>query len=208
VNPPTVLPWLKELTAVESVSAMLCEPDAPVRVEPVADSYIEVAARAYRDAPPHQPNERLFAALADAGILKVPATVDPADARGICGATQDAAFIVPAEPGYPYGRRISGFLVIGRTAPGRRVAILSAKSGELSNDHYALYDVRFAQTERPRWRPAAHSLHFEDIAGIEGARWWVAAIFFFIVGMFLLMVVAAVIGLVRLGRRVVHLASR
>jgi hypothetical protein len=36
-------------------------------------------------------------------------------------------------------------LIVGRTGTGQRLGIFSGSGGEVSNDHYALYDVRFVE---------------------------------------------------------------
>ena len=96
---------------------------------------------------------------------------------------------------------------MGRFA-GQRLAILSAKSGELSNDHYGLYDVRFAESQPTRWHATAHHVYFEDIAGVEGLRWWVAAIDLFIAGTLVVVMLMVAWSLVRLGAGAVRIVSR
>lgn len=208
VSPPTVASWLDELATVESISATYCKPGVPVSVEPIASSDIPKFANLYRRSPADYPNERGFAALVEAGIRTAPATVSRADAQAICDATQAATFLVAAEPGYRYGRHISALLVTGMTASGQHVAILSAKSGELSNDHFGLYDVRFAESPPARWHANAHHVYFEDIAGIEGARWWFAAIVFFLTTPMVLLTLVSVARMAQLAGTTILRLSR
>jgi hypothetical protein len=55
---------------------------------------------------------------------------------------------------------------------------MSAIGGEVSNDHHAVYDLQASDTGAVR---KVH-VYYEDIAGIEGVRWYVVAGVVFVAG--------------------------
>jgi hypothetical protein len=88
-------------------------------------------------------------------------------------AIQDAGILVPGDRGYDAADRLSGILVDGETADGSKLVILGLRSGQVSDDHYAYYELVFRDTGSPQGLVLASSQHFfYDVAGMEGLEWW------------------------------------
>jgi hypothetical protein len=204
LTPPSVLPWVQELRSAEAVRYVQCEPDKAAKVETVPESEIRAGALAYLEFPQHYPGYQLYAALHLAGIpvLQTAQTAPaPPAVQPICDRLFESSFIVNGDPGYQYARFIRGALVTGNRRSGEHTAILSAIGGEVSNDHHPVYDVQFVDPGSQQWQPLRHHVYFEDIAGVEGARWYVAFLFVFVAGTLFLTAASLAIVTVRFGAR-------
>jgi hypothetical protein len=182
-DPPSVSAWVDDLRSVDAVSYLFCEPGQPARVEPLSDGTLQNLAAKYLDAPHDYPGCQLLAVLHAAGH-RVPAVTPAASAaQPLCDELLRSRFIVDAEPGYEYARFVRGFLALGTRRSGDHVAVLSAIGGEVSNDHHAVYDVEFVERGAQRWEVLRHDQYFEDIAGLEGMRWFPIGFSFFTGGL-------------------------
>jgi len=123
------------------------------------------------------------------------------DASSICEGLFASGLVLQGAPGYEYARYARGFLVAGRTSSNKRAWILSAIGGEVSNDHHPVYEIQFADGGA---LTRSH-VYFEDIAGIEGARWYVVSAVVFIAGALLF---TATLGIVLSARFVARRLTR
>jgi len=81
---------------------------------------------------------------------------------------------------------------------------MSAIGGEVSNDHHAVYDLQASDTGAVR---NVH-VYYEDIAGIEGVRWYVVAGVVFVAGTLFLTALFILVSSGRLAARGLGLAAR
>ena len=92
--------------------------------------------------------------------------------------------IVPAEPGYDGDRQLGGYVVDAVDSSGARLVFLAICGSQISNDHYPYYEMLFtAPPGSSDWRFVRGQRFFFDIAGIEGAEWYVMGLGFWLMGM-------------------------
>jgi hypothetical protein len=84
----------------------------------------------------------------------------------------DAAnLLLGGGPDYPDTKSLFGYAGTAKLQDGADVVFAAVMGSEYANDHYPYYEVVFEQ--RPEGLVIINSLwFFEDIAGIEGARWY------------------------------------
>jgi hypothetical protein len=70
------------------------------------------------------------------------------------------------EPHYQNARTLRGVVVLGESDDREPVAFVSFTSGEVSNDHYAMYEVLLRRG--PHAKLLSSSRTYGDVAGIEG----------------------------------------
>jgi hypothetical protein len=193
VRPPSVLPWVHELRSAEALGFVECEPDTAPRIQAVSDSEFRRLALAYRMTPQDYPGYQLLAAL---DMTRVPiAQGIPAvtDLERVCQRLFRSGVVLDGAPRYAYAKYVRGFVVVGRTPSNERVFIWSAIGGEVSNDHHPVYDLQFADSGE---LTKSH-VYFEDISGIEGARWYVVAAVALIAGTLLLIATFTIVAITR-----------
>lgn len=200
-RPPSIALWVHELRSVDALGFVACAPDQPARVERVSASEVHASGASYNESPRDYPGYQLLAALELAGTALPQATVSAADGQRLCDALFESGAVVKGDPGYEYASSVRGFVVTGPTASGARAWIWSAIGGEVSNDHHPVYDLEFSDASV---LTRSH-VYFEDVAGIEGARWHLVAIVVFLGGTLLLtagfVVVSIVMWMTRVARR-------
>jgi hypothetical protein len=160
-----------------------CEPSKAVVVNAVTEADVRERASAYRESPRDYPGYQLLAALQ---ALRTRIPQDGAIAsrlEQVCDYLFRSGVVLEGDPGYQYARFVRGFLVMGRTRSNEPTLIWTAIGGEVSNDHHPVYDLQFTGSGR---LTRSH-VYFEDIAGIEGIRWWVVSLVVFVIGLALLM---------------------
>lgn len=178
ISPPSVVPWVRDLQSAEGVVYVKCEPAKAVSVKAVTEADLGEGASAYRETPWDYPGYQLLAALQ---ATRTPIPQDgPIASRveQVCDRLFRSGVVLEGDPGYQYARFVRGFLVVGRTRSNEPTVIWSAIGGEVSNDHHPVYDLQFAGSGRLM---RSH-VYFEDVAGIEGLRWWVVSLLVFVVG--------------------------
>jgi hypothetical protein len=82
--------------------------------------------------------------------------------------------LVPGEPGYSNAKHLAGVMFEFEDEIGEMLTFVGVTTGEISNDHHAYYEVIFSMpsaTDKPRLLSAVR--FFYDVAGVEGAEWWV-----------------------------------
>ena len=183
-DPPSIVPWVQQLQTADAIVFVECQPGTAPTVKEVPVDERRRSAGWYRESSRDYPGYQVRAAV-DATRLPVSTNLfSAADASKACTGLFASGAVVDPAPGYngPYARYIRGFLVDGRKPSGERVWIFSGIGGEVANDHHAVYDLQFSDSG------AVTKVHvyYEDIAGIEGVRWYVVAVIVFVAGMLLL----------------------
>jgi hypothetical protein len=174
----------------------------PSRFVASPDQSHEAAIRAGRKHPYGFPSYRALVTLADRRLLpEGPAPVRAATLASTHAWLEATGLLVPGEAGYPHAKRLGGVLLELEDETGEALTFVGVKSGEVSNDHYAYYELVLSAppgTGSPR--RLSEIRFFYDIAGIEGVEWWVMWIVFGALGN-AITVPATVIAGRALGRR-------
>jgi hypothetical protein len=119
-------------------------------------------------------------------IVKVAATSDfsaltQQDVAALQAEAMSLIQLESGEPRYAGAKRLYGVLALGTNAQGEPIAFASFHGGEVSNDHYAMYEVLWQRDTPPRLLSSRK--YFGDVAGIEGlAARDVAAVLFVPIG--------------------------
>jgi hypothetical protein len=155
-----------------------------------------------REYPYDSPSYRALVTLADRRRLpEAPAPVRAATLASAHAWLEATGLLVPAKTGCPHAKRLSGVLLELEGETGEALTFVAVNSEEVSNDHYAYYEVVWSVPSGggdPRALSATR--FFYDIAGIEGAEWWVMWIAFAVLGN-AITVPATVVAVRALGRR-------
>jgi len=206
IEPPSIVPWIQQLQTAETIVFVQCQPGTVPTVKEIPADERRQSAGWYRESSRDYPGYQVLAAV-EATKLPVSTKVfDVGDANKVCAGVYASGVVVDPTPGFsgPYARHIRGFLVDGRTRSGERVWIFSGIGGEVSNDHHAVYDLQFSDSG------AVMKVHvyYEDIAGIEGLRWYPVAVFVFVAGTLFLAALFIVVSTGRFAaRRLARLAA-
>jgi hypothetical protein len=119
-----------------------------------------------------QAHLRALVALADRQLLpETPTPVRVAMLTSALAWLEATGLLVSGETGYPNAKRLFGVLLEIEDDTGEALTFLGVGSGEVSNDHYACYEVVLSVPSGagdPRTLSATRFFH--DIAGIEGAE--------------------------------------
>jgi hypothetical protein len=167
---------------VHSVSAVRTEPEASgaAAFVPVPDFSVDEAVQHGREYPYDAPRFRGLVALADRRLLPAaPPAAPPATLASAYASLGATGLLVPGEPGYPGAKRLFGVLIELEDETGSHLTFVGVSSAPVSNDHHAYYEL-LLEGLPPRVLSATRS--FYDIAGIEGAEWWVMWIVFAVLG--------------------------
>jgi hypothetical protein len=90
-------------------------------------------------------------------------------------ALEDAKLLLDGNPGYPDAKSLYGYAGAAHLQNGSEILFTAVMGNEYANDHYPYYEAVFEQ--RPEGLVIINSLwFFEDIAGIEGARWYAVSV--------------------------------
>ncbi len=115
-----------------------------------------------------------------------------------------AGLLFAGDPGYAYAKELHGHFALGRNRAGVLLLAAALAGGEVSNDHYPYYEAVFSVSTGRTVTLLRTRHYWYDVAGLEGCAHILPAVF-------LVALVAAawsVVGLLYLGRRVIHLAIR
>jgi hypothetical protein len=162
---------------VHSVSLVGTEQGATGDTRFVArrDLSLDEAIQRGRTYPYDAPHYGGLVALADRRLL--PAALPsarPATVTSAYTSLEATGLLVSGEPGYPHARWLYGALVEFEDDTGQVLTFVGLTSGQVSNDHHAYYElVLSAPSGSGPPRVLSATRFFYDIAGIEGAEWWV-----------------------------------
>lgn len=84
-----------------------------------------------------------------------------------------SGILAKPQDGYDHSDELRGLAVEAEDAGGRRFFFLGVTSREVSNDHYAWYEVVLEERDGGALHPLEAQRFFYDIAGIEGLEWYV-----------------------------------
>ena len=199
---------LAELQSVVKIDAVRPAPALGWRFTSVPAAEIDEGASWYHRSPRDFFWFRLHEALWKAKIPAVPAKAIPERLlRTIEKHVALSDVLVDGEPGYPYARRLNGYAAVGRAHSGGLLVVLALNGSEVSNDHYPVFDFAYSCKDVGNpCRLIKKNFYFEDIAGIEGFRWYWASFLAFVLGIGLAGVVFALWGIgFAVGRLVMRL---
>jgi hypothetical protein len=187
-SPPALGPTVRgfaRLNAFVSVDAAAPAPNLGWKVSALSPAQISEGASAYRDSPVDAFWFRMHAAVENANLQLIP-EASPAPERVLARLEKQVAaseLLVDGEPDYPFAKRLNGFAAIGPARSGDTLVVLALKGSEMSNDHYPVFDFAYVCGVREdRCRLIQQNLYFEDVAGIEGFRWYWASLAVLFVG--------------------------
>jgi hypothetical protein len=162
------------------------------------DFSLDEAVQYGREHPYEAPHYRILVALADRRLLPAaPPASEPATLVSAYASLEATGLLVSGEPRYPGATRLFGTLIELEDETGSRLTFVGVSSAQVSNDHHAYYELVLAGSP-PRVLSATR--FFYDIAGMEGAEWWVLWLVFGVLGN-AITVPATVIAVRALGRR-------
>jgi hypothetical protein len=98
----------------------------------------------------------------------------------LSGLIQGSGVLVKPSPGYEESSTFtSGLALEAEGYDGRRLLFVGLFRGQVSNDHYPLYEILFeAAPGTDRFQLVSDTQWFIDIAGIEGLEWHIMFVFF------------------------------
>jgi hypothetical protein len=193
LSPPALRHAVGELAGLSSfvqVSASQSAPDLGWLISVPSAAKIRRSAASHRRSPVDNPWGRLQAAVEDAKLQSVPLGPAP---EGLLRLLEqeigNSELLVAGEPDYPFAKRLSGFAAIGPARTGGTLVVLALSGLEKSNDHYPLYNFAYVCNEN-RCRLTEQRRYFEDVAGIEGFRWYASSLAVFFLGLVLLAILS------------------
>lgn len=128
-------------------------------------------------------DERLLLALEKRGILPSKHTGDLSGLPDLYMLVRDSGILAQPTEGYNDSDMLSGIVVDALDRSGDRLVFLGLTGLQLSNDHYPYYELVFAATSRSKDLSLIRGQRFfYDVAGIEGAEWYMIWPFLALVG--------------------------
>jgi len=103
-----------------------------------------------------------------------------------------ANIFVSSTEGYYSQRQAFGYLAIGTLNNKDTIIIITISGGQVSNDHFPQYNVVYSMDSVGELKLLNQTVYYEDIAGIEGFRFFYAIILFAVVWTLLLIVIAII----------------
>jgi hypothetical protein len=184
ISPPTIAP---ELTQLEEMHFFVeleprgSAPDLAWTVQPVSIAEIEDGATDHARSPVDAFRMRLHAAVharfstRALSSLRVP---DPGLLTAIEEKVGASPVLVKGDSGYNRALELRGHAAGGPVRSGETLVALALDGWDVSNDHRPLYDFVFAcSSSGADCRTIRQQQYFEDVAGIEGARWPILSVF-------------------------------
>lgn len=153
------------------------------------------------------PAGRLLLALEQRRLLPAEFSASLSGLPPLLPLAQASGLLAPSETGYDSERSLRGIVVDAVDPAGARRVFLGLRGGQVSNDHYPYYELLFTA-------PAGSSdlefvrgqRFFLDVAGIEGAEWYVMGLGFSLVAIPLALV--ALMAAIVLGRAIAWLLGK
>ena len=187
LSPPAVGPTVRDLASLNGFASLDPErsaPDLGWKISMLSLADIRQGAEWYRESPIDAFWFRLHAAVDDEDLQVTSPLVTPelllARIEKEVGAS---TLLLDGEPGYPFAKRLNGFAAFGPSRSGETLVVLALKGSEVSNDHYPVFDFVYAcGVTEERCRLVRQNLYFEDVAGIEGFRWYSASLAALLIG--------------------------
>jgi len=182
---PAVLAELKDVTKVVSIIPVATEqtPTGEYHFVANADSSITDRIAYARKDPYYSLDERILVYLEEKYLLPegIATSLDPY--ANLYDLLLETGLLAKAQGGYTSAGLLRGVIVEARNTSGSQLVFLSATGGQVSNDHYPCYEMAFER------RPQSDQLtfirgqrFFFDVAGIEGAEWFVIWLLISLIG--------------------------
>jgi hypothetical protein len=168
---------LAEISHVASVSAVIpitteAEDDGSRRIVVQKEYSISDHIAYARKDPYYGLSQRLLLALDDVGLLPPSHAIELTDLPILFPLIQKTGILADPEEGYDESDFLSGIVVDTLDESGDRLVFVGVNGRQLSNDHYAYYEMVF--TGKIGSQTLSHKRgqrFFYDVAGIEGAEW-------------------------------------
>jgi hypothetical protein len=195
---------LAEFNSLAQVSALVPveTPDAttaPPTLVPCGDSTLAQNLAYAEDSPYDYPAGRLLLALRKRHLLPAVFSSSLSNLPPLLPLAQASGLMAASDPGYESERFLRGMVVDALDPAGARIVLLGLHGGQLSNDHYPYYEMLFtAPAGSSNLKFVRGQRFFFDIAGIEGAEWYVMGVGFSLLG--IPMAFAALIATMAIGR--------
>jgi hypothetical protein len=140
-------------------------------------------------------HRRVLQALDTRGVLSTLPRKKLAELPPISELVQSTGALIPPDPGYEqWGSLYSGLALQAEDADGRQLLFIGLHGGQVSNDHYPIYELLFAAAPgTERFELLSRKQWFVDIAGIEGLEWYVMFPYFFVAALVLVLIGVAII---------------
>jgi len=130
-----------------------------------------------RNDPYYCLEERLLIDLDRRGLLPAVHSVAlPPDLPDLLPLIRSTGLLAAPEAGYEEeAARLGGVIIDAVDGAGRRLVVMGLGGGQVENDHYPYYEMVFSEASgAPGLAYAGGHRFFYDVAGIEGAEWYVA----------------------------------
>lgn len=196
-------PVPKEVQQVESISAVV-----PVTTEAlddgrrrliVQDEYSIADRLAYgRKDPYYCLDERLLLAFDQTGRLPDAHAKELPPLPDLLSLVEQTGILAEPEEGYNDSGMLSGVVIDALSESGRRLVFIGLTGRQLSNDHYPYYEMAFTGGAGSSGLAyIGGQRFFYDVAGIEGAEWYVIWPFLALIGVIVGFLVVTVLMLIR-----------
>lgn len=153
------------------------------------------------------PVGRLLLALEQQRLLPAEFSASLSGLPPLLPLAQTSGLIAPSEDGYDSERSLRGIVVDAVDPAGARLVYLGLRGGQVSNDHYPYYELLFtAPAGSSDLKFVRGQRFFFDVAGIEGAEWYVMGLGFSLVAIPLALV--ALMAAMALGRAIAWLLDK
>ena len=182
---PALLPEFRQIARVSALVPVET-PDAthaPPSLVHCGDSTLAQDLAYAEESPYDYPAGRLLLSLRKRQLL--PADFSPAlfDFPPLLPLAQATGLMAASAPGYHSETFLRGMVVDAVDPAGVRLVFLGFHGGQVSNDHYPYYEMLFtAPAGSADLKYVRGQRFFFDIAGIEGAEWYVMGLGFSLLG--------------------------
>jgi hypothetical protein len=205
-TPPSIGPTVRRFAELQSFVKIDAERPSSVlawRFSSLPAGEIDKGASWHHRSSIHFFWFRLHEALWEARVPAVPEKTPPENLlRAIEKHVALSEVLVDGHPGSPLAKRLNGYAAIGRAHSGELLVVLALNGGEMSNDHYPVFDFAYAcDTAGDPCHLIKENVYFEDVAGFEGFRWYRASLLAFFLGIGLAGVVFVLWGAAIASRR-------
>lgn len=126
------------------------------------------------DDPYYCLDERLLLALEQHQLLPPDFSSDFPDMPDFHARIAQTGILAQPDEGYSDSDLLHGVVIDGTDSAGRRLVFAGMAGRQLSNDHYPYYEMLFSSSDGTNGlRYVRGQRFFYDVAGIEGAEWYV-----------------------------------
>lgn len=182
---PSVLPEISNVASVSAVIpiATVAEDDGTRKIVVKKEYSISERIAYGRKDQYYCLSQRLLLALDDVGLLPPSHAVELRDLPILFPLIQKTGIFADPEEGYNESDFLSGIVVDTLDQSGDRLVFVGVNGRQLSNDHYPYYEMVFTgKIGSQTLFYKRGQRFFYDVAGIEGAEWYLIWPFLAVVG--------------------------